>query len=123
MSIELQPLSFSVEQPAELTALLDLASKRITERPELLKHSRTAFFLEVEIDETYGHPAFVPEADVAKVAFRADGLIYDFSELPGSRRWSGGWAGGSIPAGMLRRFFAAWLEQTDPNRLQQIALF
>lgn len=105
---------------ADLLAVLAKVSDRLNRKPELLGRGATCYRLECAAGEAY-EPAFGPVERVT-VAFRDDGVVYDLSEH-NSRGGSGGWAGSSIPHGRLRRFFTAWLEQTDPNAVQQLGLF
>ena len=121
---KLMQLSFSAGEEDSVSrdflAVLAKVSERIKQCPDLLMRGATCFRLECAVS-----PAYVPASGDAvrvSVAFREDGRIYDLSEHF-SRSGSGGWAGCSIPSGRLRRFFEAWLEQTDPTAVEQFSLF
>lgn len=116
-------LMLVANQPEELTKVLAEASRVIAENPSLLttrpdgRHTLSA-----SVTPTYGKPGMETRADRVSVAFTETGWIYDLSEHhPGGG--SGGWSGYSIPAGALRRFFNAWLEQNSPLARAQLSLF
>lgn len=110
------------EVGAELLELFGAAARRIAERPEVLLQGRTCHVLEIKVTKDY-QPGSVPDAVSASIAFRDDGRIYNFDEVSASGRVTGGWCGDGIPAGALIGFFRAWLEQTDPNAVDQLSLF
>lgn len=116
-------LMLEADQPDELTKVLAEASRVIAEDRSLLttrpdgRHT-----LSVTVTPTYGTPGMEPRADRVSVAFTETGWIYDLSEHHPAGG-SGGWAGSCIPAGAVRRFFNAWLEQNSPMARAQLSLF
>ena len=117
----------SGDSPALARALASVA-QRIDKHPELVTEhpglGHPYFVLSAELTDTYGKPGMLWDACFVRIAFRNDGRIYSLSEeRDGERRSSGGWMGSCIAEGRLEAFARAWLEQTDPARVEQIALF
>ena len=114
---------WDAEPSPALTGLLAKVAQRVEERPELMGRSMTAYRLTAELAAggAYGKPGMLWDATHVCIAFREDGRIYSLDEASG--RSSGGWMGSCIPAGRVEAFARDWLEQTDPQRTEQIALF
>ncbi len=112
------------DSPALARALASVA-QRIEQHPELMTESPglgTPYFtLSAELTDTYGKPGMLWDANSVQIAFRKNGAVYSLSEVAGKS--SGGWMGSCIAEGRLEAFARAWLEQTDPCRVEQIALF
>lgn len=116
----------SDDSPALSRALASIA-QRIDTHPELVIEQpglgHPYLVLTAELTDTYGKPGMMWDARIVRIAFRSDGRIYSLDEAAGERGSSGGWMGSCIPGGRLEAFAQAWLEQTDPARVEQIALF
>lgn len=114
------------DSPALARALASVA-QRIDKHPELATEhpgvGHPYFVLSAELTDTYGKPGMMWDARFVRIAFRKDGRIYSLDEAESERGSSGGWMGSCIPEGRLEAFARAWLEQTDPCRVEQIALF
>lgn len=122
MSAGLIPFKTYSDVGGELLDLFGAAARRIAQRPELLLQGRTCHRLEIKVTKDY-QPGSVADAVRASIAFREDGRIYNFDEVSASGREVGGWCGDGIPVGALCGFFRAWLEQTDPNAVEQLSFF
>lgn len=121
-------LHFAPDQTTNLTRLLAYMERRLVQRPELLTCKpglgHPYFTLSAELTTTYGTPGMLHDATSLRIAFREDGCIYSLGEAKGGDGGTtGGWMGSCIPEGRLEAFARAWLEQTDPQRVEQIALF
>lgn len=119
------PFSVSDSPSPSLARALASVTQRIEQHPELMAEhpglGHPYFTLSTELTDTYGKPAMLWDANAVQIAFRKDGAIYSLSEVAGKS--SGGWMGSCIAEGRLEAFARAWLEQTDPSRTEQIALF
>lgn len=118
-------LYLDAEQTEDLARVLQVASMRLADNAELATPlaNRDGFSLEAALTPTYGEPSMVRDAVRVRVAVNGKGWVYSLDEQDERRSCSGGWMGSCIPPGRLRRFFLAWIEQTDPYLAKQIALF
>ena len=114
------------DSPALARALASI-EQRIEQHPELMTRrsglGHPYYMLTAALTASYGTPRMMHDARQVRIAFRDDGRIYSLDEAENERGSSGGWLGSCIPVDRVEAFARAWLEQTDPQRVEQIMLF